>query len=315
MWQAGIQRVTAVIARDLLMVRRFILGLLAAVVLGIVAGSLVVAHGALHIYQHPVPDEPSAARLASESGASWGTAEVTAGDGAVLRAWVFTPHSPNGGAVVLLHGVGDSRAGMLGHARYLLGSGFTVLTPDSRGHGVSGGEYITYGLKERSDVHCWADWLFRNRPIRRLYGMGESMGAAIMLQALPAEPRFRAIVAECPFATFNEIAYERLTEVSDIPRAPLWPVVQIGYLYARAAYGIDLHGAAPLDAVRSTRVPILLIHGTADNNIPYRNSQELHAANPAATTLWLVPGATHVNAMAADPEEYVHRVTGWFLRH
>jgi hypothetical protein len=51
-----------------------------------------------------------------------------------------------------------TRAGMLAHAGYLLADGFTVLIPDSRGHGSSGGDIIAYGTREASDVHVWADW-------------------------------------------------------------------------------------------------------------------------------------------------------------
>ncbi|MDR3698698.1 MAG: alpha/beta fold hydrolase [Candidatus Sulfopaludibacter sp.] len=277
-----------------------------------IAGSLVVANGALHIYIRPLPDDAVAQAVADAARAGWQAAEVTASDGVVLRGWLFTPYAANGAAVILLHGVGDTRKGVLNHAKYLLQAGFAVLAPDSRGHGASQGDYITYGVKEAGDVHAWGNWLFANRPVQRLYGMGESMGAAVILQSLATEPRLRAVVAECPFATFREVAYDRLSTPAFPPHFSLWPIIQIGYIYARMRYGVDLRLASPLPAVRATHVPVLLIHGTADTNIPCRNSEELHAANPAFTTLWLVPGATHVNALARDPERYIQRVTGWF---
>ncbi len=295
--------------------RRTAIGLIVTAGIAGLIASLVLADGALHIYTRPVPKNADAQRVATASHAEWAPAQATAQDSTVLRAWIFTPHAANGSAVILLHGVGDTRAGVLGHADYLLAAGFTVLTPDSRGHGVSGGDYVAYGVKEAGDVHTWGDWLLHNRPIARLYGMGESMGAGVILEALATEPRLRAVVAECPFATFEEIAYERLTDQSGLPRPVFWPVVQAGYFYARLRYGVDLHRASPLAAVRATRVPVLLIHGTADVNIPYRNSEHLYAANPAAATLWLVPGAVHVNAMAADPALYVQRVISWFHHH
>jgi len=288
--------------------------MIVAAAIGVLIGSLIMANGALHIYERSAPANSDARDVAAASHADWAGAQVTAQDGTALRGWIFTPRAANGSAVILLHGVGDSRAGMLGHAKYLLTAGFTVLTPDSRGHGASGGTLITYGVIEAGDVHEWAGWLLHNRPITRLYGMGESMGAAVILQALATEARWRAMVAECPFATFNEVAYDRLVS-SGVPRAPFWPVIQMGYVYARLRYGVDLRRASPLAAVRATSVPILLIHGTADDNIPYRNSVELHAANPRATTLWLVPGAHHVNAMASDRQLYVQRVTNWFRDH
>jgi pimeloyl-ACP methyl ester carboxylesterase len=63
--------------------------------------------------------------------------------------------------------------------------------------------------------------------------------------------------------------------------------------------------------VRATQVPILLIHGTADTNVPPRHSRALHALNPQATELWEVPGARHVGSLAAQPEAYERKVVGW----
>jgi dipeptidyl aminopeptidase/acylaminoacyl peptidase len=40
-------------------------------------------------------------------------------------------------------------------------------------------------------------------------------------------------------------------------------------------YGVDLRRASPVDAIRATKVPILLIHGALDTNVPLRHSQEL----------------------------------------
>jgi uncharacterized protein len=187
--------------------------------------------------------------------------------------------------------------------------------PDARGHGSSGGSLISYGIRESADVHTWADWFLHKRPIAHLYGLGESMGAAILLQSLPREPRFRAVVAECPFDSFEDVAYYRLEHASQLGRWASWPVVQIGFLYARLVYRLDLRQASPAAAVRTAKVPILLIHGTADVNIPASESVALHTINPQLTTLWMVPGAHHVAALSVAPQEYVRRVTEWFRSH
>jgi fermentation-respiration switch protein FrsA (DUF1100 family) len=76
-----------------------------------------------------------------------------------------------------------------------------------------------------------------------------------------------------------------------------------------------LRHAAPADEVRTTRVPILPIHGTRDTNIPVRHSRELHALNPGGTVLWEVQGAEHVQSFSAQPAEYARKVTEWFQEH
>jgi pimeloyl-ACP methyl ester carboxylesterase len=288
--------------------------LLAGVLLTIVVCSVILAENSLRIWRRPAPDPAVADRVAKPAGAGWRNVEITAADGVPLRGWFFVPRQPNGSAVILLHGVADSRQGVQGQAAFLLKRGFTVLTPDSRGHGVSGGSLITYGIVEAGDVHCWADWLLRQPGVQKLYGLGESLGAAILLESLQIEPRFRAIVAECPFATFEEVAFDRLAQLSGLPKPALWPFVRTAQAYVRSRYGLDLRQASPAAAVAHTRVPILLIHGDRDENIPIRHSRELRALNPGVITFWEVPGAPHVGALFTATDEYVCRVVDWFTR-
>lgn len=294
---------------------RWISRILTTGIIGLALGTVLSVAVALHSPNRVSPSPEEADAVARQTGATWTDAQVTARDGARLDAWFFRPREPNGSVAILLHGVSDTRRGVLGHAAFLLRSGFSVLTPDSRGHGASGGDLITYGLREAGDVHAWSDWLFRKPEVKRLYGLGESLGAAILLQSLPKEPRFRAIVAECPFATFEEVAYDRMARISRMPKPVFWPVVHLGFSYVRLRYGLDLWRASPAEAVRSTTVPILLIHGTADTHIPVNHSEQLHALNPAATRLWEIQGAEHVAGLSQDPELYAKTVVNWFVSH
>jgi fermentation-respiration switch protein FrsA (DUF1100 family) len=257
----------------------------------------------------------SAQGMAALRDSKWESAEIKAADGAILRSWWFQPREANGDAVILLHGVGDDRGGVLAYAALLLKNHYAVLTPDSRGHGASGGDVITFGIKEKDDVKRWTDWIASNKRPRRLYGLGESMGAAILLQSLNGERRFQSVVAECPFSTFRAIAYDRLETVTGLRSTPLRfllvGLVEPAFLYARVRYGVDLRGASPIEALRATSTPVLLIHGLNDDNIPPRHSRILKASNPAAE-LWEVKGAYHTCALSANPKEFERRVIGWF---
>ena len=286
---------------------------MAAAAIGLAAGSVFLAENALHVpdHTHALPGYGQA--FARAAGAEVEEVRVRAGDGAWLAGWLFTPAHPNGAAAIVLHGVGDTRLGVLGQARFLLDAGYTVLTPDNRGHGASGGGMITYGLLEAGDVHTWASLVLARPGIRRLYGAGQSMGAAILIESLGREPRFCALAADCPFATFEEVARDRLSQQG--LRLVSWPVVETGFLYARLRYGFDLWSASPAEALRRSSTPVLLIHGTADTNIPMRHSRELHTLNPRTTELWEVAGAEHVSSIGRDPAEYARRVTAFFAAH
>jgi dipeptidyl aminopeptidase/acylaminoacyl peptidase len=284
--------------------------------LGLIAIPVVIAEGSLHISGRPIADPRSAARLARIYDAAWRPVSITASDGVRLAAWFFVPTEHNGGAVLLLHGVGDTRLGMTGHAEYLLRSGYAVLLPDSRGHGASGGDLVTYGLKEGRDAAEWAQWMEAQPGVDRTYVLGESMGAAVAIESLGFQPGFRAIVAECPFARFSEIALYRVSQRAYGALTPIAPpIVAAAAWYARRRYGVDLMRSVPADALRNTKTPVLLIHGTEDTNIPPGQSRELHSVNPRTTELWEVAGAVHVAAMSADPQAYQRRVRAWFGEH
>lgn len=239
--------------------------------------------------------------------------QVTAADGTVLRAWLFTPTRPHPNYAILLHGVGDNRSGMHRLIRLLLKNGYAVLAPDSRTN------LVTYGIREAGDVHLWADYLYKTQPVRNLYGLGESMGAAILLQSLPLEPRFQAVVAECPFSTFDAIAHDRIAQTFHSNawpvRAMADPIIFSGLLYARMRYSVDLEAASPLNAVRGIETPILLIHGLSDTNIYPQHSRVLLFANPQHIVPWFVPNAKHTGAFTTAPDIFEQRVTSFFEAH
>ena len=267
-------------------------------------------------------DEMRIQRAAQKAHYDLAEVAVAAPDGATLRAWSVRPSQPNGNAVLLLHGLGDNRAGMTGYAELLLNHGFSVLMPDSRGHGQSGGALVTFGLLETDDIHRWLDWIEQNEHPHCIFGLGESMGAAQLLQSLRSETRFCAVVAESPFASFREIGYDRVGQRFNtgpwLGRTVLRPIVEFAFLYARLKYKLDFEQVSPQAAVAQSKVPILLIHGIVDSNIPVRHSRSIlhqNAARHPAISLWEVPDADHCGARNAAPEEFETRVIGWFEEH
>lgn len=192
------------------------------------------------------------------------------------------------------------------------------MLPDARAHGESGGAFPTYGVLERDDVRRWAVWLHSHAPGCE-YLFGESMGAAVAIQAGAVTPGLCAIAVESAFATFREIANDRISQET---RLGLWFPHSLGAPARELALGwvdvvdhVDLAAASPLAAIRESSVPTLLIAGTADNNIPMRHTLELDRAGASHTQLWIVSGAGHTGASAANPAQFERRVTGWFAEH
>ena len=309
-------RITAQMRRLL----RFLIWAISIYLLLCTAAAIFLADVAVHPYRRPLPidAENGARQTAANLYSQLADVAVEAGDHASLRAWFIQPQHGNDQAVILLHGLGDNRMGTAGYAQLLLAHGYSVLMPDARAHGESGGDLATYGIVERDDIRRWFEWLDHAAHPTCIYGLGESMGAAQLLQSLAAEPRFCAVVAESSFSTFREIAYDRMGRASTPARGwdgtVLRPVVELALAIVHVRYSVDLADAAPAQAVADTRVPVLLIHGQVDGNIPIRHSWLIKAGN-GSVTLWEVAGADHCGAIAAAPAQFEQRVIFWLQSH
>ena len=279
--------------------------------------AIFVASGTMHPSRRLLTSEAETTmrQVAVDLDADLKNVSINAEDNIQLRAWIIQSRHSNGDAVILLHGLADNRIGMTGYAQLFLARGFTVLLPDARAHGSSGGELATYGILERNDIRLWFAFLTAQDHPHCIFGFGESMGAAELLQSLAVEPHFCAVVAESSFSNFREIAYDRMGQPFHLGpwfgRTVLRPVVEFAFLYVRWKYRFDMQRASPEDSVAATNVPVLLIHGQIDGNIPVRHSRRIHAQNPHAV-LWEVPSADHCGAISTAPEEFSQRLFSWF---
>ena len=299
---------------------RYGIGLVAVWLLLCVVIGVVATESALHPGRRVLEasDEALARQVAAQNHAELDNVAVAARDGAMLRAWSIQPAAGNGDAVILLHGVADNRAGMLGIADMLLRHGFAVLLPDARAHGDSGGSIVTYGFFEAEDVRRWFQWLNRTQRPHCIDGLGESMGGGELLSSLRAGTAFCAVVAESTFSSFRSASYERLGQAFHtgtwLGRTVLRPAVEAAFVYARLRYGANLATVSPQDAVAASHVPVMLIHGLADDNLGPVNSERIRLANPRAV-LWEPAGAGHCGASGAAPAEYEQRVVDWFTTY
>ncbi len=200
-----------------------------------------------------------------------------------------------------------------------LSSGYSVLAPDSRAHGESGGRIVTYGLLEKYDVIDWAHWLHA-QGCQKIYGLGESLGASILIQASAVAPVFTAIVAECPYSNLRRMAEYRIRGIlRPLPAVVSGPLAGLstnaGLFYAGTFEKLDFLQASTTQSIVASNTPIFLIHGIEDDHTPASESQELFAARPSDTQLWLVPHANHTQASSVAPTEFHDRVLAWFAQH
>jgi uncharacterized protein len=281
--------------------------------------AVILAEITLHLSKRPMVDRGLVNDAVDNLHATLHDVSLEARDGVVMQAWYVVPHDPNGTAVILLHGMGDNRAGVAGYAKLFLAHGYAVLLPDSREHGDSGGAIATYGVLERDDIRRWTEWLKSESGGGCIYGFGESMGAALILQSLAVQAPLCGVVAESSFVNFREIARDRAGSYAGFGpwfgRTIGWLPIEFSLQYTRLRYGVDLTQADPQKALRQSQVPVLLVHGARDTNISPRHSRELYQTATSHARLWIVPGAEHTGAWATMPTEFESEVLGWFSSH
>ncbi len=284
-----------------------------------VVGGVILAEISVRQEKLPLGDTSAEReRLRRRYKATLEDATIAAADGAILRGWFIRPANPNGKSVILLHGITSNRTGSTPYADMFLNRGYAVLVPDSREHGESGGDISTYGILERHDVNLWVAWL-RQRVPGCTFLLGESMGAAIGLQATAVTPDICAAVVEAPFANFRQISYERLGRRTGTGQL-FWqtlgrPILEVALTYTQLRYGVYLPDADPKAALEHNKTPTLLIAGVNDLDIPMHHSEELEKACAGNCSLWIVPGGQHADASTYAKEEFEKRVLDFFDAH
>ncbi len=185
-----------------------------------------------------------------------------------------------------------------------------LLLVDQRSHGRSQGRSICFGIQERWDVSCWVAYALerfgKELPIF-LYGV--SMGASTVLMAsdlgLPAN--VKGIVADCPYARPKDII-QRVAKKMGYPPKLFWPLIKLG---AKLYGGFLMDETDAVRAVARTDIPILLLHGEADDFVPCDMSRQVAQANPGLVQRHTFPGAGHGMSFLVDPQRYRQLLTGF----
>ena len=225
--------------------------------------------------------------------------EIRSFDGLALRGRYY--HFADGAPLMLLfHGYRSAalRDCCGGHAMAQK-LGYNALVVDQRAHGNSGGRTITFGIRERLDVHAWlryaADRFGTGTPVI-LYGL--SMGAATVLMGCADGYRSNAvcIIADSPYCAPADII-RKVCRDFHYP-ALLYPFIWLGaLLFGR----FRLDDCTAEDAVRKAGIPILILHGEDDRLVPAGMGQKIAAGNPRLCRIYTVPGAGHGLSFLTDP--------------
>lgn len=185
---------------------------------------------------------------------------------------------------------------------YFYKKGFNFLLIDHRAHGKSGGEYITYGVRERYDLRKWIDFAVEKfgDDVEILLD-GISMGATTVLMAseLDLPGNVKGIVSDCGFTSPYDI-FVRVLDYSFHSKP--FPLLNIAGAIAKRKANFDFKGASTLDAMERNTVPVLFIHGEEDEFVPIEMSEQNYEACRAEKSFVRVKGAMHACSYLIEKE-------------
>ncbi len=237
---------------------------------------------------------------------------VTSYDGLRLAGRYYAGRA--GAPVVLLfHGYrGTPSRDFSGGAQFYREQGFHVLSVEQRGHCSSEGHVITFGVRERRDCLTWIDYARSRFGAAPTVLCGISMGAATVLMAagMDLPDNVRGVIADAPYTSPKAILCRVLRD-RHYPARIVYPLLALG---ARLFGGFRPTDADALEAVRRTRVPILLIHGEDDRFVPCEMGRAIASANPRMVELQTFPGAGHGLSFLVDRPRYERAAASFLAR-
>src|SRR5262245_24715202 len=172
---------------------------------------------------------------------------------------------------------------------------------------VEGGQF-RIGATEWEDLEAGVRFA-RAQGAKGVVVVGCSMGGGIVAQYLrrSADTTFtRAAVLDAPALDWNAV----LAQAGRQRHVP-WPVVALGKWIASKRSGLDW---SQLDQARHAgdfSTPMLILHGEADDIVPFTVSRTFAQARPDLVRLHTFPVAGPVESANADPIGYVETISSW----
>jgi fermentation-respiration switch protein FrsA (DUF1100 family) len=264
-------------------VNRFILSRLLLVGL-----ALVVAMGLLRTFENrfiffpPRYPEGFSKAYGLELEEVW----ITAQDGVRLNAW-FLPQPSSPKVLLWFHGNAENIGMGLDHMKAFSRLKVNVLAVDYRGYGKSAGSPNEAGVYRDGDAAY--RYLVEDRGFgpRDVFIYGHSLGGAVAID-VAARRECGGVIVESSFTTAGDMARRmfRIPFSEYIPRSRFDSLAKIARV----------------------RAPVLVIHGTRDQVIPFSMGQKLYEAAPQPKSFFAIDGAEHDDPYVAGGEVYWQRL-------
>lgn len=235
-------------------------------------------------------------------------------DGLKLAAFEI-PAEHARGTLIVFHGYRSlATVDFAPEVQFLHKLGYRLLVPYQRSHGLSEGEYICYGNKERYDARDWARYADKKWPGQDIFLSGISMGSATVMMAadLDLPQSVRGIIADCGFTSAWDIMAYLLKAQYHLPPFPLMYTMD---LMTRVRAGWGLKEGDSRKSLAASKLPVLFLHGAQDDFVPVFMTDENYAACAGEKELYKVKGAAHAQSFAIDPQGCQEKIAAFLNRH
>ena len=223
--------------------------------------------------------------------------EAVTSDGLRLRGWFLPPPEgapPDAWTLLVFHGNAENIGNGLSLARRAHAAGFGVVLAEYRGYAGNPGSPSERGIQRDGEAFWRALAARPGIDPTRIAIWGRSIGGAVAVR-LAASGNGGALVLESPFRSARTLLRD----------SGAWVLYGLSFL---GSYRFDQE--ALIGRVRS---PILIVHGTADEVVPFAHGQRLHALARAPKTFHAVEGGGHNDLWSSHADE-VWRAAEAFLR-
>ncbi|SDB83437.1 hypothetical protein SAMN05421734_101310 [Pelagirhabdus alkalitolerans] len=240
---------------------------------------------------------------------------VTSNDQLRLSGLFIPAKTESKKIAILAHGYNGNNKEMAPFSKLFHDLDFNLLLPDARGHGESEGDYIGFGWPERRDYLVWIDELIsRFGASAEIILYGISMGGATVLNVsgedLPTN--VKAVISDCAFSSVSKELAHQLRTSYKLPPHPFIPMTSF---ITKLKAGYWFHEAAPVEQVKKSDTPTLIIHGDADDFVPTSMAYDLYEALNTSKQLYIVPGAKHTYSYVTDKRAYEETIEHFLDTH
>ncbi len=194
--------------------------------------------------------------------------------------------------IILLHGIRSDKNSMKAQEDFFTEHGFNTVSVDLRGHGKSGGEYCTYGYKEKKDISKLIDFITGELYLEEPIGIfGHSLGGAVALQTLAEDKRLKFGIIESSYSDFDKITSDYSNYYTGIDSNFL-----IDDIIKRSTEIADFDPSQinPVEACKKIKQPVLIAHGMQDEKVNFDYAKKnYNQLSSIRKTIYPVANAHH----------------------